>query len=280
LLIAPQLLVIVIFFYWPSLQAVAWSLHLERPFGGQARFVGLANYTALFADDTFLRSLATTAIFTGVTTLVSVVGATALAVAVDRRLPGTRLAASWLIWPYAVAAPAAGVVIQLIADPRVGVLARLNDIWPAIWSPESTGWEALTLVIAAFAWLHVPFNFIFLLTGLQTLPRRYYEAAAVDGAGPWRLLADIQLPLMRPYLVFVLALDVAESFNQSFGVINATTHGGPGGATNVFVYNIYADGFLGMDLSRSAAESVLLAIAMTVIAAIQFHALERQRGFQ
>jgi sn-glycerol 3-phosphate transport system permease protein len=273
LLIAPQLLVIGLFFYWPAVEAALWSLRLERPFGGPATFVGLSNYAALFSDDTFLRSLVTTAVFTGSTSLLSVLGALCLATAIARGLPGSRFAASAVIWPYAVAAPVAGVIIDLIADPQVGIASRINALYPGAWEPHANGGQAMAMIIAAFVWLHIPFNFIFLLGGLRAIPQAVLEASAVDGAGPWRQVRDVRLPLLKPYLLFVLVLDVAESFTQSFGVINATTHGGPGGATDVLVYAIYADGFLGLDLSRSAAESVLLAILMAVVAAVQFRTL-------
>lgn len=268
-LAAPQLLLVAVFFYWPAAQALEWSLRLERPFGGAAPFVGLQNFRELFGDDVFVRSLATTAAFTVLTTGLSILGALALAVAVDRRLPATRSAEGWLILPYAVAAPVAGVVMQLVMDPHVGLFATLNDLRPSLWSPAENGLQAMGLVTAAFVWLHVPFNFIFLLAGLRSLPRATAEAAAVDGAGAWRQLLDIRLPALRPHLAFVLLLDVTESFTQSFGVIHATTRGGPGGATNVLVYNIYSDGFLGLDFSRAAAQSVLLIATMALIVGLQ-----------
>jgi sn-glycerol 3-phosphate transport system permease protein len=269
-LAAPQLLLVAVVFYWPAAQALLWSLHLERPFGGPSPFVGLDNFTALFEDDVFLRSLATSAVFTGATTLASLFGALALAVAVDRRLPGSRPAGALLVWPYAVAAPAAGLVMALVLDPRLGLAAGLNDWYPGLWSPASNGTEALVMVVLAFVWLHVPFNFVFLLAALRALPCGCLEAAAIDGAGPWLQLVTIRLPLLIPYLFFVLVLDMTESFTQSFGLINVTTHGGPGGATNILVYNIYADGFVGLDFSRASAESVVLMLTMAVLAAAQF----------
>lgn len=275
-LAGPQLLLVLLFFYWPAGEALVWSLTLERPFGGPAPFVGLTNFAELFADDVFVRSLASTAIFTGLTTALSVGMALALAVAADRAAGFGRRAEPWLIWPYAVAAPAAGVVMQLVTDPRVGLLAGLNALAPGAWSPATDGAHAMAMVVAAFVWVHAPFNFIFLLAGLRATSRATVEAAAVDGAGAWRQLLDIRLPQIRPYLFFVLFLDVTESFTQSFGIIHATTRGGPGGATNVLVYNIYADGFLGLDFSRAAAQSVLLVATVAVATLGQFRLARRE----
>lgn len=278
LLVGPQLLLALLFFYWPAAEALGWSLTLERPFGGTAAFAGLSNFSELFADDVFVRSLVSTAVLTGLTVLLSVSGALALAVSADRAARRAGWIEAWLIWPYAIAAPAAGVLMQLVADPRVGLLAPLNAAFPGIWSPATDGADAMALVVAAFVWVHVPFNFIFLLAGLRAMPRAPVEAAAVDGAGPWRQLLDIRLPALWPYLAFVLFLDVTESVTQSFGVIAATTRGGPGGATNVLVYNIYADGFLGLDFSRAAAQSVLLIAAVAAAVAGQAWAARRERA--
>jgi len=275
-LAAPQLLLMALFFYWPAGQALAWSIRFERPFGGSAAFAGLSNFTALFRDSVFLDSLMTSALFTGCATGISIGIALALAVAASRRLPHLHWLSGAFIWPYAVAAPAAGVIMELLLDSHIGLAAILNDWCPGIWSPVLNGTDAFLMVTAAFVWLHVPFNFVFLLAGLNAVPQSCLDAAAIDGAGPWRQLAGIRLPLLRPYLLFVLTLDVTESFTQSFGIIDATTQGGPGGATNILVYNIYSDGFVGLDFSRASAESVLMIAIMAIILILQFRWFDRQ----
>lgn len=275
-LAAPQLLLLALFFYWPAGEALAWSLRFERPFGGPSAFAGLANFAALFQDAVFLRSLAVSALFTGCASLVSIVIAVMLAVAASRRLPRLHWLSGGFVWPYAVAAPAAGVIMELLFDPHLGLAALLNDWHPGLWSPVISGGDAFLMITAAFVWLHVPFNFVFLLAGLNAIPQVCLDAAAIDGAGPWRQLLGVRLPLLRPYLFFILTLDVTESFTQSFGIVDATTQGGPGGATNILVYNIYSDGFVGLDFSRASAESVLMIGVMALLLALQFRWLDRQ----
>ncbi|MGB7301829.1 MAG: ABC transporter permease subunit [Burkholderiaceae bacterium] len=276
LLILPELLLILVFFYWPSLKAFFWAFTLEPPFGGPSQWVGLDNFRELFASPAYYDSAFVTLIFAVSTTVLSMGLALVLAIFVDRAVRGLVVYRTALMWPYAVAAPAAAVAFQFIFQPGVGFFAFLNDIWPGLWDPNIDGLDAMIMVIIAASWKSITYNFIFFLAGMQAIPPSFVEAAALDGAGPIRRFLTNVFPLLSPTFFFLLVINVTDSFTEGFGIINVMTQGGPGGATNILVYKVYQDGFVGLDLSGSSAQSVVLMGLVVFLTIIQFRWIERR----
>ena len=276
LLILPELLIILVFFYWPSIQAIFWSFTLEPPFGGPAQWVGLDNFRELLETEEYYSSAGVTLLFAFWTTLISMGLALILALFVDRVIRGLVAYRATLMWPYAIAAPAVAVAFQFIFQPGVGFFAFLNDIWPGIWDPAVDGYDALVMVIIAASWKSITYNFIFFLAGLQSIPKTFVEAAALDGADPIQRFFTIVFPLLSPTFFFLLVINVTDSFTEGFVIINVMTQGGPGGATNILVYKLYQDGFIGLDLSSSSAQSVILMVLVILLTFVQFRWIERR----
>ncbi|MCJ7873878.1 ABC transporter permease subunit [Phaeobacter sp. J2-8] len=199
-----------------------------------------------------------------------------LALFADRQLAGYRLYRVGMIWPYAVAAPAIGLAFRYVFNPSAGIMSYLNAVLPGLWDPVMTGWQSLLMIIIAGAWKNISYNFIFFLAALQSIPRGLVEAAALDGAGVTRRMRDIQLPLMAPTFFFVLVINIADSFTDSFGIVDTMTVGGPARATNLLVYRIYSDGFQGQNYSSAAAQSVILMALVIALTVLQFRFVERK----
>jgi sn-glycerol 3-phosphate transport system permease protein len=210
------------------------------------------------------------------TTAISMVIALTLAAFVDRSLKGTKLFQSVFVWPYAIAAPAAGVAFRFIFSPDAGLVGAINQIWPGLWNPAINGAHALAMVIVCHAWLGIGYNFIFFLAALQMIPRSLSEAGAMDGARPFRRMIDLQLPLITPTVFFLIIMNLISSFTDSFGLIDVMTEGGPIGATEVMVYNIYIDGFKGLDYSGAAAQSIVLMLLVIALTFVQFKWVEKR----
>ena len=276
LLIAPQLSIVLVWFYWPTGDAMIWSLTLEPPFGGDRKFVGLDNIKAVLSRPDFLETLKITGIFTVSTSAISISAALVLAFFADRAMRGSLIYRTIFIAPYAIAAPVVGVAFAYILHPNLGLIAPLNDIWPGLWDPFIDGTDAMITIVFAFAWKNIAYNFIFFLAGLQSIPKSLIEASALEGAGPWRRFLDIQLPLLTPTFFFVAVIMISEAFTESFGIVDSMTEGGPGGATTVLVYKIYSDGFVGLDFSGAAAQSVVLMVLLIAISVIQFKYIDRR----
>ncbi|NIP18676.1 MAG: ABC transporter permease subunit [Xanthomonadales bacterium] len=249
LLIAPQVFISAVFFFYPAGQAIWQSLFIPDPFGLSAQFVGLGNFEFLLSDPYYRSAFVTTAIFSTLVTLVSMVPALFLAVLADRLIKGAGAYRTLLIWPYAVAPAVAGVLWLFMFNPRVGV---------------------------ASAWGRISYNFLFFFAALQAVPKSLIEAAAIDGAGFWRRFFTIVLPLLSPTTFFLLVVNVVYAFFETFGVIHTITSGGPQQATTILVYKVYADGFVGQDLGSSAAQSVILLIAVGLLTVIQFKVVEKR----
>jgi sn-glycerol 3-phosphate transport system permease protein len=274
--VAPQLLIIFVFFYWPTAQALYWAFTLEQPWGGGNQWVGLENFQTIIADEYYWNSVLVSIAFAFFTTLLSMGMALTLALAADRQLDGYRFYRVGLIWPYAVAAPAVGLAFRFIFNPSAGLLSHLNAIWPGIWDPIMNGDHALAMVIFAGAWKQVAYNFIFFLAGLQAIPRSLTEASAMDGAGVLRRVRDLQLPLLAPTAFFLLVINITDSFTDSFGIVDTMTAGGPARATDLMVFKIYEDGFRGLDYSGAAAQSIILMLLVMGLTFIQFRYIERR----
>jgi len=276
LLIAPQLLLIFTFFYWPAGEALYWAFTLERPWGGGNEWVGLGNFAAMVGDPVYWNSIWRSGVFALASTGLGMAIALMLALLTDRELRGYRIYRTVLVWPYAIAAPALGMAFRFILAPEAGFMAFVNNRWPGLWNPALDGVDAMIAIVVAFAWKNVGYSFIFFLAALQAIPRALIEAAAMDGAGVLRRMRDIQLPLLAPTLFFLVVINLTDSFTDSFGIVDIMTQGGPARATELMVYKIYFDGFKGLDYSGAAAQSIVLMLIVMVLTFAQFRFVERR----
>ncbi|MEE8454502.1 MAG: sn-glycerol-3-phosphate ABC transporter permease UgpA [Limibaculum sp.] len=275
-LVAPQMLVTAIFFFWPAGQAIYQSAFIPDPFGLRSLFVGFGNFEFLFSDPYYLASFQTTAVFSSLVTGISMGAALWLAVMADRVIKGSGAYRTLLIWPYAVAPAVAGVLWLFMFNPNVGIVSWYLKALGYDWNHVLDGREAMTLVVVASAWKQISYNFLFFLAGLHAIPRSLIEAAAIDGASFWKRFWTIVFPLLSPITFFLLVVNLVYAFFETFGVIHTITSGGPQQATTILVYKVYADGFVGQDLGSSAAQSVVLLLVVGVLTVIQFRFIERR----
>jgi sn-glycerol 3-phosphate transport system permease protein len=275
-LLAPQLAITIVFFFWPAAQAIWFSFQLQDAFGLSSQFVGLENFRILFGDDNYLRSFRTTAIFSLLVAGSGLVISLLLAVMADRVIKGSLAYKTVLIWPYAVAAAVAGVLWSFLFAPSIGIVTYLLKGFGIDWNWIINGNQAMLLVVIASVWKQISYNFLFFLAGLQSIPKSLLEAAAIDGAGPARRFWTIVLPLLSPTTFFLLVINIVYAFFETFGVIDATTQGGPAQATQILVYKVYHDGVKSADLGGSSAQSVILMIIVIALTAIQFRYIERK----
>jgi sn-glycerol 3-phosphate transport system permease protein len=280
LLVLPQLLIIFVFFYWPTGEAFVWAFSLEQPWGGGREWVGWQNFLEVFSSAHYWGSVQVSVVYALGTSVLAIGVALLLALFVDREVRGSRHWRVALIWPYAIAAPAIGMIFRFVFDARAGVFSVLNGISPGAWDPSLNGGHAMLMLILAGAWQLVAYNFVFFLAGLQSIPRGLTEAAAMDGAGPMRRMRDIQVPLLTPTFFFLLVINLTDSFTNSFGLVDIMTAGGPARATDLMVYKIYADGFKGLDYSGAAAQSIVLMGLMVLLTFIQFRFVERKMHYR
>jgi sn-glycerol 3-phosphate transport system permease protein len=279
LLLGPQLLVTLVFFYWPASQAVWQSFLLQDAFGLRTDFVWTENYRDLFAQGDYYRAMGTTAIFAITVTLLSLSIALLLAVQADKHIKGAGIYKTLLIWPYAVAPAVAGVLWLFMFQPSLGVVAQGLRNLDIHWNPLLNGNHAMILVVMASTWKQISYNFLFFLAGLQSIPRSVIEAAAIDGARPTRRFWTIVFPLLSPTAFFLLVVNIVYVFFDTFGIIDAMTGGGPSKATETLVYKVFFDGRLGGDLGGSAAQSVILMLIVVGLTAVQFRYIERRVAY-
>ncbi|KDD35706.1 ABC transporter, permease protein, partial [Bordetella bronchiseptica MBORD839] len=276
LLLAPQIIITIVFFFLPAGQAMWQSLRLEDAFGLSSEFVGLANFADLFSQQSYLDSFRVTAVFSALVAFVGLAVSLLLAVMADRVLRGAGLYKTLLIWPYAVAPAVVGVLWLFLFSPSVGILAVALNGMGVNWNPRLDGDQALILVLIAAVWKQISYNFLFFLAGLQSIPRSLIEAAAIDGASPARRFWTIVFPLLSPTTFFLLVVNIIYAFFDTFAVIDTTTQGGPGTATSILVYKVYSDGFRGLDLGSSAAQSVVLMAIVVALTVLQFRYIDRK----
>lgn len=276
LLLAPQVIVTAIFFFWPAGQAIYQSAFIPDPFGLKSQFVGFGNFEFLLTDPYYLASFKTTAIFSGLVTLVSMGPALWLAIMADRIIKGSGAYRTLLIWPYAVAPAVAGVLWLFMFNPNVGLVSWYLDLIGYNWNHVLNDAEAMGLVVVASSWGRISYNFLFFLAGLQAIPKSVIEAAAIDGARFWKRFWTIVFPLLSPTTFFLLVVNVVYAFFETFGVIHTITAGGPQQATTILVYKVFSDGFVGQDLGSSAAQSVILLVVVGILTIIQFRYIERR----
>ena len=276
LLLVPQMAVILVFFFWPAAQAVLQSLQQQDAFGTSVEFVGLANFRQLFADAGYLESFKTTALFSALVASTGIGLSLLLAVFADRIVRGATLYKTLLILPYAVAPSVAAVLWVFMFSPSLGVVAYALGKIGVDWNHLLNGTHAMTLIVMASVWKQISYNFLFFLAGLQSIPKSLIEAAAIDGAGPWRRFWSVQFPLLSPTTFFLLVINVVYAFFDTFAIVDAATQGGPGKDTSILVYKVYYDGFKAMDLGGSAAQSVVLMVIVVALTVVQFRYVEKK----
>jgi len=275
-LVLPQLVISIVFFFYPAAQAIRQSLYLPDPFGLSAQFVGLANFEFLLTDQYYRASFVTTAVFSTLVTLAAMVPALFLAVLADRLIKGAGAYRTLLIWPYAVAPAIAGVLWLFMFNTRVGVISWYLGKLGYDWNHVLNDGEAMGLVVVASAWGRISYNFLFFFAALQSVPKSVIEAAAIDGARFWRRFFTIVLPLLSPTTFFLLVVNIVYAFFETFGVIHTITSGGPQQATTILVYKVFSDGFVGQDLGSSAAQSVILLVVVGALTVAQFKFVEKR----
>ena len=275
-LVAPQLAIVLIFFYWPAAQALLQSVMMDAPFGGSREFVGLDNFRQLFDDPSYLASFKTTAVFSILVAVCGLALSLLLAVMANRVVRGERIYKTLLIWPYAVAPVVAGVLWVFMFASPMGVIAFWLRALGINWDHLLNSNHAMTLIVVAAVWKQISYNFLFFLAGLQSIPKSLIEAAAIDGASPWRRFWTIVFPLLSPTTFFLLVINIVYAFFETFGIVDATTKGGPGKDTAILVYKVYYDGFKAMDMGGSAAQSVILMVIVVVLTIIQFRFVEKK----
>ena len=276
LLIAPQVLVSAVFFFYPAGQAVWQSLFIQDPFGLSMQYVGLGNFEYLLSDPYYQASFLTTGLFSILVTLVSMIPALFLAVVADRLIKGAGTYRTMLIWPYAVAPAIAGVLWLFMFNTRVGVVSWYLGNLGYDWNHVLNGSEAMGLVVISSAWGRISYNFLFFFAALQSVPKSIIEAAAIDGARFWKRFWTIVLPLLSPTTFFLLVVNLVYAFFETFGVIHTITAGGPQQSTTILVYKVFSDGFVGQDLGSSAAQSVILLFVVGALTVLQFKFVERR----
>jgi len=276
LLVAPQMIITLVFFFWPSGQMVWQSVLLEDAFGGNSKFVWFDNLVQLFSDPGYFASARVTLVFSFLVASIGLGVSLLLAVMADRVIRGAEAYRTFLVWPYAVAPAVAGVLWGFLFSPSVGVVVWLLRGIGIDFNYVIDGNQALLLIVVASVWNQVSYNFLFFLAGLQSIPKSLIEAAAIDGAGPGRRFWDIMFPLLSPTGFFLLVVNIIYAFFGTFGVVASLTQGGPAKATEILVWKVYNDGFRGQDLGGSSAQSVVLMLVVILLTFVQFRFIERR----
>ena len=276
LLVAPQLLISFVFFFYPSGQAIWNSLFLPDPFGLKTEFVGLDNFRFLLSDPYYLASFKTTMIFSVAVSVSSMGIGLYLAALADRLIKGAGVYQTLLIWPYAIAPANAGVLWLFLFNGNIGLASYYLQVMGYDWNHALKGDQAMFLVILASSWGRISYNFLFFLAGLQAIPKSIIEAAAIDGASFWKRFGSIVLPLLSPITFFLLVVNIVYAFFDTFGVIHTITSGGPEQSTTILVYKVFSDGFVSQDLGSSAAQSVILLVLVGILTVVQFKYIERK----
>jgi sn-glycerol 3-phosphate transport system permease protein len=277
LLVAPQLVVTVLFFFWPAVKSLQLSVYRVSPFGDKSTFVGLENFRKLIADPDYYASVLNSFLFAGGVTVLAVLGSLVLAGLATQKIRGLAVYRTLLLWPYGIAPAVAGIIFLFIFHPAYGILPYfLSFVTAYEFNWLLKGWVAMTLVIVATAWTHLGYNIAFYIAGLLAIPASVMEAADVDGAGPLRRFTAIVFPLVSPITFYLVVLNMVFAFFESFGVIDAVTKGGPGQATEIMVYKLYKDGFIGLNLGSSGAQSVILMAIVIGLTVLQFRFAEKK----
>lgn len=276
MLLAPQVAVIAIFFFWPAAQALLQSFQQSDAFGLSTEWVGLQNFANLLKDPSYLASFKITAVFSVLVAGLGIGLSLLLAVFADRVVKGALIYRTLLIWPYAVAPAVAGVLWLFMFAPSLGIISYALRVLGFEWNHLLNSSHAMALIVIASVWKQISYNFLFFLAGLQSIPKSLIEAAAIDGARPWRRFWTMQFPLLSPTTFFLFVINIVYAFFDTFAIVDAATEGGPGRDTAILVYKVYYDGFKALDLGGSAAQSVVLMVIVIALTIIQFRFVEKK----
>lgn len=279
-LVLPQLLITVIFFIWPAGQALWYSVQNLDPFGLSSEFVGMENFRQLFNNPYYLDSFYTTLIFSFLVAGFGMLISLFLAALVDYVIRASHLYQTLIILPYAVAPAVAAVLWMFLFNPGLGLITHFLGLMGYTWNHAQHSGQAMFLVVLASVWKQISYNFLFFLAALQSIPRSLVEAGAIDGAGPVRRFFNLVLPMISPVSFFLLVVNLVYAFFDTFPIIDAATAGGPVQSTTTLIYKIYREGFAGLDLSSSAAQSVVLMMLVIGLTIIQFRFVERKVNYQ
>ena len=275
-LVAPQIIISLVFFIWPAFMALYQSVQQEDAFGLSTVFVGIENFKYIFTDPIYLNSIKVTMVFSFSVAAIAMSLSLLLAVMADRAIRGATAYKTFIIWPYAVAPVVAAVMWYFLFNPTVGMISFFLKAVGIDWNFTLKGGQAMLLVIIAAVWREMSYNFLFFLAGLQAIPKPFIEAAAIDGASPAKRFWTISLPLLSPTVFFLIVMNIVYAFFDTFGIIHAVTEGGPNEATNIMVFKIYHDSFEALDLGGSAAQSVVLMFFVICLTVVQFRYIERK----
>ena len=275
-LVAPQILVTAVFFFWPAGETIWQSLLVQDAFGANTQFVWFENFTDLFRNEDYINSFRITAVFSVAVTVIGLTVSLVLAAFADRVIKAAAIYKTLLIWPYAVAPAIAAVLWLFLFSPTLGLVAHWLARLGIAWNPLLDGNDAMILIIVAAVWKQISYNFLFFLAGLQSIPKSLIEAAAIDGAGPVRRFATIVFPLLSPTTFFLLVINIIYAFIETFAIVDAATGGGPARATEILVFKVYNDGFRGLDLGGSAAQSAVLMAILVTLTFVQFRFIEKK----
>lgn len=279
-LLTPQLAVTLVFFIWPAFEALLTSFFVEDAFTGARRFVAFKNFIFLLEDPVYLGSFGVTLVFTGAVTLLVLSISLLLAVKADKVIRGPSWYRAVLTWPYAVAPAVAGILWVFMFNPTVGLAAAILDHVGVHWNYNVNGVQAMLLMILAASWRQIAYNFLFFIAALQAIPQSLIEAASIDGASRSKRFWTVTFPLLTPTTFFLLVIDILYALFETFGLIDAVTQGGPSNATNILVYEVYQEGFVGQNLGGSAAQSVILMLMVVIMTFVQFRFVERGVNYE
>lgn len=279
ILVAPQIVITLVFFIWPASQALFQSLLRQDPFGLSTEFIWFENFKELFSTPAYMDSMKVTAVFSFCVAILALAVALYLAVQADRVIRGGMAYKTLLIWPYAVAPAVAGVLWMFMFSPTLGIISYMLQLLGYDWNHRLNGNEAMALVVAASSWRQVSYNFLFFLAGMFAIPKSLIEASAIDGAGPARRFWTIVFPLLMPTTFFLLVMNMIYAFFDTFGVIDMISQGGPAGATRIMVYRVFEDGFRAMDLGGSSSQSVVLMAIVIALTVVQFRYIEKKVAY-
>lgn len=276
LFIAPQMAIIFVFFYWPSVQAIQSSFFLEDPFGFGSTFVGLSNYADALGSVQYQAIARFTVVFTALVTFLSLGIGMLLAVKADAVLKGSATYKTLLIWVYAIAPPVAGLMGMMFFDQHIGPLVKFAALFGWDMKVGLNYYDTAFAMIAVSVWKQIPYNFIFILSGLQSIPVSVREAAAIDCRSGFRRFWTMTLPLLAPTAFFLLIINMTYALFDTFGVIDVMVKDKAANNPITLVYKVYMDGFRGNDLGGSSAQSVILMIVVFVLTIFQFRFIERR----
>lgn len=275
LLVAPYLIIFAVFLGYPIVRAVYISFFDWGIFGPNG-FVGLGNYTSLFSDSRFWRSLLTTVQFAAIFVPLIMVVSVVLAVLLHRKLPGISIFRTAFFFPLVVNVAVASIAFRWLFEPQAGTInqiLRLLNLPDQTWLSQP-GWALVAIALISL-WGGVGFMVIILLAGLENIPDDLYEAAELDGSNAFQNFFFITLPLLKPIMLIVMILSLIQAF-QVFGEVLILTGGGPFGSTEVLTMLLYEEGFRNFSIGRAAAIGVVITLIIAALSLIQFRVF-RQR---